>query len=229
MFKLMVFDLDNTLALLGKGITSTDVALLRALEQKGVRIAISSGKPVYYLCGFVRQVELVRPILIGENGAVIQMGVDLPPSEYHVLPYSNRAKRSCALIKKAITGLLPDMWYQPNEIALTPFPRNETEFALIEECLKRLGPRLEDVVIYRHVDSFDIIPEGIDKSTGLKKLGELLSIAPEETVAIGDGVNDYPMFDVAGHAVGINVSQSERVDMNFRTTTEALEYLITLL
>ena len=60
---------------------------LRQLEERGVRIAVCSGKPTYYLCGFLRQVELRDPILIGENGAVIQMGVELPPRNFYILPY----------------------------------------------------------------------------------------------------------------------------------------------
>ena len=83
MIKLVVFDLDKTLAELGKGVTPENIKQLKQLEEKGVRIAICSGKTVYYLCGFMRQLELEHPILIGENGAVIQFGVDLPPKNYY--------------------------------------------------------------------------------------------------------------------------------------------------
>ena len=85
MYRLVVFDLDKTLCPLGKGIADENLAMLRALEKTGVRIAICSGKPTYYLCGLMRQVGLERPVLVGENGAVIQFGVDLPPREYEVL------------------------------------------------------------------------------------------------------------------------------------------------
>ena len=67
--KLIVFDLDRTLADIGAGILPADIEALKALERKGARIAICSGKPTYYLCGFMRQVGLEQPILVGENGA----------------------------------------------------------------------------------------------------------------------------------------------------------------
>lgn len=226
MYRLIVFDLDNTLAALGRGILPRDVALLRELEAAGARIAICSGKPTYYLCGFMRQVELRAPVLVGENGAVIQLGVDLPPRDYFVAPYSPEAKRSIALLRAAFDEAVPGLWYQPNETALTPFPKDAREFDLLQGCIDRLAPQLRDVIVYRHCDSYDITPEGITKKSGLERLGGLLGVAPEETIAVGDGVNDYPMFEYAGLSVGVNVKDAQRVDHNFASAGEALRFLL---
>ncbi|MBR5559800.1 MAG: HAD family phosphatase [Clostridia bacterium] len=226
MYKLIVFDLDGTLAALGKGIEPEDLALLRALEDAGVRIAVCSGKPAYYLCGFLRQVGLKAPVLVGENGAVIQLGVDLPPRDYFVASYSDAAKRSIRLLRDALERDVPGMWYQPNEVGLTPFPRDEAEFAAVQRVIDALAPELQDVIIYRHCDSFDITPDGITKKSGLARLGALLGIEPQETIAVGDGVNDYPMFEYAGRSVGVNVKDESRVDVNFASAKEALEYLL---
>ena len=226
MVKLIVFDLDGTLAALGKGIEPENLKLLHMLEDKGARIAICSGKPTYYLCGFMRQVGLKAPILVGENGAVIQLGVDLPPKDYHVAPHSEGAKRSIRLLRDAFEKAVPGMWYQPNEVGLTPFPRNEAEFDAIQGCIDGLESELCDVIVYRHCDSFDITPEGITKRSGLERLGALLGISCEETIAVGDGVNDYPMFEYAGHAVGVSVKDASRVDVNFGGIHEALEHLL---
>ena len=226
MYKLIVFDLDGTLAELGKGIEPEDLTLLRALEDAGARIAVCSGKPAYYLCGFLRQVGLKAPVLVGENGAVIQLGVDLPPRDYFVAPYSDAAKRSIRLLRDALERDVPGMWYQPNEVGLTPFPRDEAEFAAVQRVIDALAPELQDVIIYRHCDSFDITPDGITKKSGLARLGALLGIEPQETIAVGDGVNDYPMFEYAGRSVGVNVKDESRVDVNFASAKEALEYLL---
>ena len=226
MIRLIVFDLDGTLAALGRGIEPENLGMLRALEDAGVRIAICSGKPTYYLCGFMRQVGLKAPVLVGENGAVIQFGVDLPPKDYFVAPYSEAAKRSIRLLREKIEKAVPGMWYQPNEVGLTPFPRNDAEFAAVQDVIDALKDEIRDVIVYRHCDSFDITPEGITKKSGLERLGALLGIAPEETIAVGDGVNDYPMFAYAGHAVGVSVKDASKVDVNFTGIAEALKYLI---
>lgn len=226
MIKLMVFDLDGTLADLSTGIQPRNVARLRALEDRGMRIAICSGKPTYYLCGLMRQVELRAPVLVGENGAVIQFGVDLPPRAYHVAPYSDAARRSIRLLREAFEAAVPGLWFQPNEVGLTPFPRNDAEFDTLQGCIDALAPQLEDLIVYRHCDSYDITPSCITKRSGLARLGALLGIAPEETAAVGDGVNDYPMFEYAGLSVGVNVQDAGRVDRNFGTPDEALEFLM---
>lgn len=228
MYKLIVFDLDKTLCELGRGIAPENLALLRQLEDTGARIAICSGKPTYYLCGFMRQAELSRPVLVGENGAVIQFGVDLPPRDYFILPYSDAAKRSIRLMQGVLEEEIPSMWYQPNVTGLTPFPRDEAEFDRLTACIERMRPQLEDVLVYRHCDCYDITPCGVTKKSGLTRLGDLLGITPQETAAVGDGVNDYPMFEYAGLALGVKVQEEQRVDRNFMTIGDALRFLLEL-
>ena len=225
MYRLIVFDLDGTLAALGKGIEPDDVNTLRRLEAAGARIAICSGKPTYYLCGLMRQVGLRAPVLVGENGAVIQLGVDLPPRDYFVAPYSDAAKRSIRLLADALSAEVPGMWYQPNDVGLTPFPRDAAEFDAVQRVIDRLAPQMQDVTVYGHCDSFDITPDGITKKTGLARLGGLLGIPAEETACVGDGVNDYPMFEYGGLAVGVNVKDETKVDRNFASIREALAFL----
>lgn len=226
MIRLAVFDLDNTLAPLAKGIASEDLCLLRRLEASGVKVAVCSGKPAYYLCGFLRQAELKDPIFIGENGAIIQFGVDLPPREYHPAPCSPEALASVRFLRERIADALPGIWFQPNELCLTPFPRSEAEFDVIAHLLETNADRIRGLRVYRHNDSFDFVPEGIDKASGLRRLCQLLQIDLTETAAVGDGVNDYPMFSCAGLALGVCVEDSSRVDENFGSVTDALRFLL---
>ena len=228
MLKLIAFDLDNTLAGVGKAVTPGDLELLKQLEGSGVRIAICSGKPTYYLCGFARQLGLEAPILVGENGGVIQFGVDLPPKQYYTLPCSDGAQRSIELLRRAIVERLPRMWFQPNITALTPFPTCQGDFDAIEDAIASLEGELQDVTIYRHFDSYDIMPENITKGSGLSYLAELLGITAGDIAAVGDGVNDYPMFEYAGFSLGVGLKEPERADHNVDTSTQALEYLLQL-
>ena len=48
--RLVVFDLDGTLAPVGKGMAQEDVKLLKKIEDCGIKLAVCSGKPTYYLC-----------------------------------------------------------------------------------------------------------------------------------------------------------------------------------
>lgn len=228
MYQLAVFDLDNTLAPLGKGISEKNLKLLRGLEERGLRIALCSGKPVYYLCGFLRQAGLKEPILSGENGAIIQFGVDLPPKQRYELSVSKAAKEQIQYLRRKIEEALPQLWYQPNQAVLTAFPVGREEFETIERILQAEEKQMSELVVFRHSDSFDIVPRGIDKGAGLRYLAELLHIGTEDVIAIGDETNDYPMFEAAGLALGVNVKQEDRVDRNFLSTEEMLRYLYTL-
>lgn len=226
MIKLIAFDLDGTLAEIGKPMSEEAVSLLQELEKRGVRIAVCSGKPTYYLCGFMRQAGLKAPILVGENGAVIQFGIDLPPKEFYILPYSDEAKKTISFFHAEILKRIPDVWYQPNLVELTPFLQREEDFAVVESCIEERKDHFKDVDVYRFVDCFDFVPKGITKKKGLEYLGKLLAVKPDETIAVGDGSNDLPMFEYAGYAIGIGEKVREHVDKCFDDTTEMLKFLL---
>lgn len=226
MIKLIVFDLDNTLAPVGKGILPETIEKLREIEKAGIKIAICSGKPTFYTCGVMRQVELNDPILIGENGAVLQFGVDLPPRKYEVQKYSKEAKETIRFLREKIKEVLPHVWFQPNEVGLTPFLTKQEEFDAINKILEDYKEQVNDVIVYEQFDCFDITPNGITKKSGIENLANILGVVPEEMIAVGDGINDYPMFEYAGTALGINVKDADKVDKNFETIGEALAWII---
>ena len=224
MVRMMIFDLDSTLAPIGFGMGEEELKLFRELENTGVRIAICSGKTCDYLCGFMRQIGLKNPILIGENGAVIRFGIDLPPKRYYRVPFSQEAANSLEKMRQVLEEKFPHIWFQPNKIGVTPFPTSEEEFEKIEEELRVCKEELKDIKVFRHIDSFDIVPAQIDKAVGISYLLEKMGITAEEIIAVGDGVNDYTMFELAGYSIGVNVKEKERVDKNCKNTLEMLKF-----
>lgn len=227
MHSVLVFDLDGTLAELGKGIIQENIAKLQALESLGYRIAICSGKPTYYLCGLMRQVGLHAPILIGENGATFMFGVDLPPQTHMVYPYSALAKRQLRDLQLALdAGLGDSVWYQPNEVGLTPFPPDDACFEVIAGILEERKQSISELSVYRHCDSFDIVPSCISKASGLAFLAEFLGLTARDFVAIGDGVNDLPMFAYADLSLAIGDTVAHAATHRFDTIGSALDFLL---
>ena len=225
MMKLIVFDLDSTLAPVGKGILPETIQMLKEIEKSGIKIAICSGKPTFYTCGLMRQVELEDPILIGENGAVIQFGVDLPPRRYEVQKYSKEAKKTIHFLRQKIEEAMPYVWFQPNEVGLTPFLTKQEEFDAVNNILEEYKDPVKDVIVYEQADCFDITPNGITKKSGIENLAKMLGVLPEEMIAVGDGINDYPMFEYAGIAFGVNVKEEDKVDKNFTSIIEVLKHI----
>jgi HAD superfamily hydrolase (TIGR01484 family) len=212
MSSVLVFDLDGTLAQVGKGMLYNDINKLCCLEKKGFTIVICSGKPSYYLCGFLRQIGLKKPVLIGENGGTFQFGIDLPPKRYYEYSCTSLAKQQLKKLRNRIDKKCGNrVWYQPNQIGVTPFPKDERTFEEIQEIVEHYQDEMTELIVYRHIDSYDITPNNINKANGMKFLSELLQKGPEEFVAIGDGVNDIPMFDFSHTSIsvgrGLNIKQ----------------------
>lgn len=225
-FKLVVFDLDGTLAPVGKPIAPQTLEKMRLLESRGVKIALCSGKPVYYLCGVMRQAGLDKPILLGENGASMQVGIDLPPVEHYILPYSGAARESIRRIREKLEAEMPWLWYQPNQVGLTPFFSNQEENDRIAACIAEIREGIVDIDIYPQGDCYDFTPKGISKAEGLRALSAYLGIGAEEMAAVGDGINDYPMFAYAGLSVGIRLKDASLVDFNAEDISEAMDLLL---
>ncbi|PMD67839.1 hydrolase [Companilactobacillus nuruki] len=93
----------------------------------------------------------------------------------------------------------------------------------------------DDYYVVRAADNFlEIMHQGVNKGIGLQKLSEILSIAPDDIMAIGDEQNDIPMFKFAKTAVAMgNGSKLAKKHATFITDTndndgiaKALEKLV---
>ena len=224
--KLLIFDLDSTLAPIGKGMGEEELQAFRAIDSLGIPIAVASGKTCDYLCGFLRQTGLREPIMIGENGAMIRFGVDLPPKQHYQVPISEEAVKSLKRIREILDENFSDLWYQPNLTQVTPFPKEEKSLDEIGKCISRYEKELTGIVIHRQSDCYDFVPAGMDKAVGISFLLDKMGLSWDHVMAIGDGVNDYGMFEKAAVALGVKVKEENRVEKNFTSTKEMLHYVL---
>jgi Cof subfamily protein (haloacid dehalogenase superfamily) len=58
-------------------------------------------------------------------------------------------------------------------------------------------------VMSSNFDNFEVMNKGVNKGAALKKLSEILGIAPSEMIAIGDNENDISMLKYAGLGVAM--------------------------
>ena len=65
----------------------------------------------------------------------------------------------------------------------------------------------------------EAVPKGLSKGVGLKKICERLGISPEDTIAVGDSVNDLEMFEAAGTAIAMgNATEPAKQAADWITT-----------
>ncbi|MBR2589768.1 MAG: HAD family phosphatase [Clostridia bacterium] len=226
MLRLLILDLDGTLAPYDAAATVENIQRLKEIENSSVKICLCSGKPVFYSCAFMRQIGLKDPILIGENGAEIQFGVHLPPRWFYHAEYSEKAYKSLRFFKKEIKKAIPSIWFQPNQTELSPFPKSRKEFAIIKDIIDKNQDKIQDIHIFEYFDCFDFIPVGINKGSALKLLSDTLHIPPEEMISIGDSQNDFPMFDYTAKSYGIKLKKQHPKAKNVDTLDEALDEII---
>ncbi|PZN12558.1 MAG: hydrolase Cof [Bacillota bacterium] len=78
-----------------------------------------------------------------------------------------------------------------------------------QALLARLGGYVH--VTHSAARSFDVLPAGVSKASGLARLAALLGVPPEEVVAVGDNDNDREMLRFAGLGVAMaNASEDVR-------------------
>lgn len=224
---LIVFDLDGTLAKVGEATEAENVALLHRIRATGARIALSSGKPTFYLCAFARQLGLQDAVLVGENGSVIQVGTALPPTHYRKAEIPEVTQNALKTLREMMEKEFGNrIWYQPNETALTPFPAYEEDFPRIRAMLESfLKPEME-IAVYEHPDCFDVQYRHLSKGAGIQRLSEVTGIPPEDMISVGDYTNDYPMFAETGYSVGVHLPDPSRATVNFPTTRDALLHIL---
>jgi HAD superfamily hydrolase (TIGR01484 family) len=226
MKKLIVFDLDETLSEQEKEVEPHVIEALKQMEESGLMVALCSGKSAFYLSGLLRQVGLKNKIIIGENGAEVSIGDGLPPKKFGFIAVKPETLKKLSWLKEQILTMFDyNIWFQHNRYAVSPFPTNEEGFAKIEAFLNKHKHKLEGLTIYRHPDCFDIVPEEVNKKAGLEMALKLLHINKSEMVAVGDGVNDYPMFDLADVSIGINLKDPSKATVNVTSIEEALHYI----
>ncbi|MGM7682824.1 Cof-type HAD-IIB family hydrolase [Cytobacillus sp. Hm23] len=86
------------------------------------------------------------------------------------------------------------------------FP-NKDEKKKVEETISKAFPTLS---ILAHIENkIEIIPEGVSKLNGLKKLGEHIGIQLNEMVAIGYALDDLPIVKQVGLGVAMWDSPNE--------------------
>ncbi len=224
--KFIALDLDGTLCSVGESIPESVIKSLKKIAKKGARLIICSGKPTYYLCGLFRQVGIKDVILVGENGATYQEGISLPPKVFYKVELEKDVCESFEILKNKIKEKLPDVWFQPNEVGLTAFYSNETEKSVIEQIIADNRLICERLKVFRHSDSFDFAPVKVDKKTALEKISKKFDLDKSQFIAIGDGENDYPMFEFCKYSFGVSVKDEKMVTKNFSNVFDCLDYVL---
>jgi len=80
-----------------------------------------------------------------------------------------------------------------------------TDEAVLERIHQEMMPLLDDIKVNFSSNRYiEFMHKNVTKGVGLLKLADMLGVKHEETMAIGDNINDIEMLEAAGLSVGVH-------------------------
>ena len=174
-FRALVLDYDGTLTTSGR--PSEDLLhKLEVLRKTGVKLVLATGRTMSRLRQEFLDVNAWFDILVVENGALL---------------YRQGIARSLSPpVPETLDDALADQQI--------PFERGQVLVACKAQhdgvVLEQLSRLHLDCQIARNRAEIMIVPAGVSKGSGLMHALDSLRVSPHNTVAVGDGENDFSMF-----------------------------------
>ncbi|ADL07408.1 Cof-type HAD-IIB family hydrolase [Thermosediminibacter oceani] len=233
-YRLVVTDLDGTLLDNEKRVSSANIEAIKRLREAGIMFTIATGRGERAAGPFIKLLGIDMPAVLFNGGEIYdpsrgpvytsylekdvfhlvidhfrnsEMGIvtfhhdrifiaDLKPS--HDL-YLKREKVEVERLKD------PEEVDEVNKILLVgdvPLAKK-----MMAELEKKAGIRINHVQSDRFY--LEVIPDGVSKAEGLRKLCDILGIDRQSVVAIGDNMNDLSMIEFAGLGVAVENAEEE--------------------
>lgn len=226
MIKLLATDMDGTWLTAQKTYDHAKFArIMQLCREKGVKFVVASGNQYYNLITRFPKEYLPEMYFVAENGSFTLKGrevlniVDLNPDEMKTMKqieqkYADRPSvwggvKSAYSLKsygesyhQYLTQFYDKLTmvdsYDGIEDRFFKYTLSTKagESSAFAKQLKQEFPSLD--MVAGSDSAVDISKVGMNKSVGLKLLGQRYKIAPSEMVAFGDGGNDVAMMEYAG-------------------------------
>ena len=179
-------DYDGTIAHEGR-VEPATLDALRRLRASGRKLFLVTGRRF-------DELKLIFPeadefdAVVAENGAHVRWPHEQrdellgqrPPPEF-------MAQLAGAGVKPLATGHVIVATFEPYE-------------KVVLETIKTMGLELQ--VIFNK-GAVMVLPSGINKASGLKRVLKQLGIKPDEVVAVGDAENDHAFFEYCGFSAAV--------------------------
>jgi phosphoserine phosphatase len=184
-FKLVAFDMDSTLINI-ECVDEIAAAAGRKAEVAAITEAAMRGEITDYQDSLRRRLALLRGVPVSALEAVYSQHLQLNPGVEAFVQACQAAGLKTLLVSGGFT------FFSERIRARLKLDFARANMLEIEDgCLTgRLVPR-----------PWGEIVDGAEKRRVVLEVAELMGIAPEQAIAVGDGANDLPMMGVAGLSI----------------------------
>jgi len=235
--ELVLADVDGTLVTKEKILTERAVRAVRELRRRGIRFAITSGRPPKGMEMVIRPLEITEPVA-GFNGGLFTRP-DMTPIEARTLPRAVADKTVSILRDHKV-----DVWVYSGEDWLVPvrdgphvareewtvkFPPKVTsdfgaaldaavkivgvsdDTGLMARCERDVQEALGDTASAARSQPYylDVTHPDANKGGVVASLSRMLGIAPETMATLGDQPNDVLMFRRSGMSIAMGQASDE--------------------
>lgn len=219
--KVLFFDIDGTLAWMGK-IPKEHIQALKDLKERGHIVFICTGRPVAYakmlfgawVDGFVtcngRYCELDDRVLVDHpvDPSLLKECMDI--FEKYQCPYEfdgsyhGYVKGLNKEHQKSMLGDLAESYYIEDFTAEQMKAYMFLFYFDSEELRQQLDQVLSPYALLAyHGPCADSTFYGFDKGKGIEEVLKELHVSKEDAFAFGDGTNDIPMASAVGHMIAM--------------------------
>ena len=237
--KLVVTDMDDTLLSHDLQVSRENKATVRALEDRGIQVVLASGRSLYSMAPYVRELELDRRpgFVISWNGAQVTdsfhgtllfeyfLPVDLAHEivdwalsrslviqTHHGSEIRGIGQNSYSILDSQLSGM---SMLQVNKEDFFHYPHPKIlipgDPVELEEVEQEISRRWgKNIGLFRSKPYFlEIMPPEADKGLALAHLCREIGVSQSEVMAIGDGGNDVNMVRWAGLGVAMGNGTKE--------------------
>ena len=227
--KIIFTDVDWTILNHGHGKHVYDLKSLKALkkaQENGVKVFINTARPYesLKLTGFFNEFKPDGMIL--SNGAVIFVGDKII---YHDYMKPSLVRRICEVAKNRdivvqfvseyerwISAPINEDAQQYFNVFFEKIPEirgynDENVSGVLLFCQKNQEEEIIKEINHEGLDVFRLFPYAIDirehlirKSDGIKKVLEYFGYSGEDALALGDDIQDIPMFEICKHSAAMD-------------------------
>lgn len=231
-YKAVILDIDGTILPHGKSLSHATKNAIERLRAKNITVAIATGRAPYFSREIVEEVGVDSAVFFNgslayyEKEEIYQNPIEkqvleklhgLSQEQQHPLTYlSNQTFKASDLNHPYIVESYQHDDWKP-ELASPKFWLEQDIFQLFLHCDQEeerfYQSQIPELDIRRWTSTgakaCDVNMSNSNKSVGITKLLERLGIAPDETVAFGDGMNDIEMLSFVGMGVAMGSAQEE--------------------
>lgn len=229
--RLIALDVDGTLMTYDEFMSQEVRDVVGRLIESGRMVVLATGRPLVATLPVAQELKIDSGWIVCSNGSVTaRLGPELPGG--HEIEHSTMFDPRPALhvlakfmpdVRIALEQVGVGYWTTEQfpegdlhgEHTVLPFDElcgQKTARIVVadahgaspefHEAVAALGLVAEQFTI-AHTQWMDLAPKGITKAYALERLRKRFDIAPDETLAVGDGNNDIAMLTWAGHGVAM--------------------------